>query len=716
MKRTHIEHKKYRAKGIEPGVKPGHGIAMRCALCCLRFYFRGQGGAVLSLLLLLTIPTQGMAQSLTKTDTLAAAQAVPEQYEDLRETLRQVADSTQIVLHPDRLPETAFLPITNLNVRDMDVRDLLRGLGREYNLNIIADNGLNTKATVRLSGLPVIEALVHICLEHSLRLIQSGQVLRISRYIPPETVKKPEIPDISFRDSLMTLDLMSDELDLVVRRISELTGKNIVIRNGVSGRLTGFLQNISFRPGLETILRNNGFSLRERDGILLVDRGGRSLSDEGGGSGPSFWVNVSEGLISMDVTNARIPDLINEIALQTDVNLVTYNLPDGTLSARTVDLGLEQTFAYLFRGTNVTYRKEGNIYVIGDKNTSGIATNKLIRLNHLRADVAMELIPESILIGASVQIVKEQNGLLVIGTNDIILELESFIREIDYPTPQILIEALVVDLKSTDLFELGTTLGYKVKPDEGFELGEFGTFGTLDSGGSPTGGLTLQGDGETVNRLFAVDGDLFGIKNLGVLPSDFYFRIQALSQEGIMNIRSRPQIATLNGHTASIEIGTTQYFILRSTTPLRSPQDVVVQESERFETIEANVSLKITPWVSASGEVTAEIQPQFNTPVGSFSPDVPPTINSRVLDSTVRLKDGETIILGGLIQDSDVRSYNKIPILGDIPLLGKLFSNRSTSTVKSELVIFITPHVFYGDEADSRRWKKLRDDLDIDIE
>jgi type IV pilus assembly protein PilQ len=128
------------------------------------------------------------------------------------------------------------------------------------------------------------------------------------------------------------------------------------------------------------------------------------------------------------------------------------------------------------------------------------------------------------------------------------------------------------------------------------------------------------------------------------------------------------------------------------------------------------VSLEITPWVSSSGEVTAEIHPEFNTPVGSFNSEVPPTINSRVLDSTVRLKDGETIILGGLIQDVESVKLNKIPILGDIPIIGKLFSNRQTDKSKSELIIFITPYVFYGDGNDESRWRELKEDLDVGVE
>jgi len=114
--------------------------------------------------------------------------------------------------------------------------------------------------------------------------------------------------------------------------------------------------------------------------------------------------------------------------------------------------------------------------------------------------------------------------------------------------------------------------------------------------------------------------------------------------------------------------------------------------------------------------VTVDIKPEFNTPVGTFSSEIPPTINSRVLDSTVRLKDGETIILGGLIQETEIDNVNKVPILGNIPLLGRLFRNKRTSTVKSELVVFVTPYVFYGDGGDSYRWNQLRDELDLSID
>lgn len=629
--------------------------------------------------------------------------------------LKSIVDTNKVNLDYQNLPLVAFEEIENLNVGNVNARDLLRGLGRQYNINLLVDNNLNIPVTLRLSQVTVLEALVQIAQEYNLELNQVGQVFRIRYYNAPEKAIVKEESVVIFENGLLSLDLKELELNDFARRLSITANKNIIVRNAVRGTLNGYLKGIEFENAVSTILNNNGFSLRQKDGVYIIDRMGFNLEDNGGIS-QNFWVNVENGLVSMDVVNAPVTELIREIGYQSDVSMITYGLPTTSITAKTNNLSIEQALNYMFRGTSFTFRKENDIYIIGDKGTSGIASTKLIRLKHIRSDVVVELIPPSILQNASVQVIKEQNGLMVIGTNDIILELENFINEIDFPTPQIMIEALVVDVQTSDMYELGASLSLGSAPDSTYFNPFSAVFGQPGQDGRQSGSLILQGDGDDANRVISPSGNLFGIANLGKLPNDFYFRIQALSQEGLINIKSRPQISTLNGHTASIEIGTTQYFLLKSTTPLQSPSQIVTQESERFEQIQANVLLKITPWVSASGEVTAEIHPEFNTPVGNLNPDVPPTINSRILDSTVRLKDGETIILGGLIQESEIERLNKIPLLGDIPLLGRLFRNKYTSIDKSELMIFITPHVFYGDGDDNNRWNQLRDELKLSID
>lgn len=623
--------------------------------------------------------------------------------------LASIIDSNKVQLNLEVVPENLFQKVENLNVSNIDSRDFLRALGRQYDVNLIVDNTINRQVTLRLSDVSVIEVLIFVCQEYNLSLTQTGQVFRVREYNEPEPEPIIAEPFINYENEFLSVDLEEVELSVFTRELTRATGQNIIIRNGVRGTLSGYLNNVELENGLNILLSNNGFSLRDKAGVYIIDRLGFTGGEEGSGS--NFWVTMEGGLVNLDVVNAPVTDVIREIGYQSDVNMITYGLPNTSITAKANDLTIDQALTYIFRGTEFTFRKEGEMYILGDKNTSGIASNKLIRLKHIRSDVIVELIPESIIQNASVQVIKEQNGLMVIGTNDVIVELENFIEQIDFPTPQIMIEALVVDVNTSDMYQLGLSLAQGGAPDSSF----FNPFSILfGQGADQQGGVTVQGSGQDINNAFVSGGNLFGVQNLGRMPQDFFFRIQALDQEGLVSVRSRPQISTLNGHTASIEIGTTQYFLLTSTTPLQSPNQIVTQESQRFESIEANVLLEITPWVSASGDVTVEVHPEFNTPVGTFNSDIPPTINSRVLDSTVRLKDGETIILGGLIQESESENLNKVPILGDIPLLGRLFRNKSTSLMKSELVIFITPHVFYGDGNDNARWNSLREELNID--
>ena len=618
-------------------------------------------------------------------------------------TAGQTSFSTAPPVVPADLPLGARDTLETLNIKDADLRDIFRSIAHQYDLNIAVDNTIDQRVTVRLTRIPVIEALEFLCEEYSLLLSQKGHIFRVETP-PPEEPALPAV-DISMTDSLLSIDLQGDELEHVVRALIETSGENIMIRQGVRGPVKGTLSGIPFEIGLQMLMENNGFSVRERGGVYRIDRFG--MQTEGGAEARSFWVQVENGLVTLDVAGAPISDLLRELAAQLEVSIVTYQAPEGQITARVNDLTLDATLNYLFKGTNITFRKEGDVYVVGSKQTSGIASMRLIKLNHIRADAVIELVPESMKEEAMIQVVKEHNGLMVTGTNDVIVELESFVREIDYPTPQILIEALVVDFTETDLFSLGIEFGKNAETAGSLRDGDY----SFDDNG-----LIAGGDGPKLSDYLTPFGKMLGVRNIGRLPEDFYFKINALAKDGKANIRSRPQISTLNGHAASISIGTTQYYILETNTPFQSPSNYYLQETQRFETIEANVRLEVVPWVSASGEVTAEIRPEFSTPVGNFDPEVPPTINSRLLDSTVRLQDGETIILGGLIQEEQTANYTKVPILGHIPLLGHLFRSRSHETRKAELVIFLTPHVFYGDEAEPVKWDQLRGSLNTPLE
>ena len=607
------------------------------------------------------------------------------------------------------LSQSYFANIERINVKDMELRDILRGLSYQYNLNLAVDNSISQLVTISLSNISVIDLIEFVCSEYALQAKLVGSVVKISPV--PIVDKNPKLNDdiyINVQGDTLSVDIRNRDVVDVVRKLTTLSGKNIVIQSGVMGTITSFFKDIPFVSGLNIMMENNGFKVRKKDNVYYVDLGQQPAQSSGKEtSRKTLWVSYDKGKITLEVENADLAQVLKEISRQVDTNIITYSEPAGKVSAKCSELSLDEALSYLLKGTDYTYKHENNIYIIGDKKNNSLVTSKLIRLKHIKSEGILDLFPDSLRKNSTIQIIKEQNALMVLGTNDIISELQNYLDQIDYPTPQILIEALVVDYNTSNIRDIGVMFGSTNSiPDS---LGWSNT-GQLDLGINNNGLFTTQLNGAYLNGPLNDIGNWLGVGNLGVLPSDFYVKIQALENQGKANIRSRPQIATLNGHPASISIGTTQYYILKTVTPVNSTSSIVTQESERFEQVEANVKLSIVPWVSASGDVTVEITPEFKTPVGTLSSNVPPTINTRVLDSTVRLKDGETIILGGLISENETSKVSKIPFLGDLPFIGKLFRTSSKSKVKTELMIYITPHVFYGDENEVEKWNSLRND------
>lgn len=599
--------------------------------------------------------------------------------------------------------------IETVNVRNADLRDVLRSIASRYDLNLVVDDRIDERVTIRLSDISVVEAVTFLCEEYGLVLERAGRVFRIDRPEP-----EPEPLAIEVEAGMLSVDLEGAPVREVARRLSQVGPANVVVGRGVSGAISGYLKDAGLEEGLAALLQNNGFELHEEGDIYTV------VQPEEDGSGRrrtrrSMNVTVEEERIDLDVAGARIEHVIGDIARQMDLELITYDVPDGQITAHVEDLTLDEALSYLLKGTEVTYRKEGDRYIIAGKNVEGIASSRLIRLEHLKAETVAEMLPQSLQQDAALKVAKEQNGIIVTGSSAAIREIESFVREVDHPTPQILIEALVVDFNMDDLFDLGLRFG---KGPAGSEPTVEGDAYLFDEGG-----YSLEASGEQVDEYIDAIGRTLqfvghglgeSIRNVGRLPPEFFLGLDALSKEGKAEIKSRPQISTLNGHPANISVGTTQYFILQGTTSAPSGGGGYLPiQQERFEKIEANVTLDIVPWVTASGEVTVEIRPEFSMPVGQFSSQVPPTINTRVLESTVRLKDGETIILGGLIQESKTADYTKIPLLGGIPLLGQLFRSRRHKTNKSELVIYLTPHVFYGGEGEAGKWDRMREELGL---
>ena len=240
------------------------------------------------------------------------------------------------------------------------------------------------------------------------------------------------------------------------------------------------------------------------------------------------------------------------------------------------------------------------------------------------------------------------------------------LRELDVPARQVALEAKVISLTNDASRELGVTWDWSPLP---------------------------QYEG---TRTYKDDSAIPGIVQFGRGPEghpfEWYYEAQlhALEQAGKAKVLSRPNITTLTGREAVIEIG--------SEVPVPEVETTSRSTTTSFTYHKAGIILRYTPYVSDDGRITAIVHTEVSSPV--YVEDLKAyRFNKRSADTSVRLKDGETMVIGGLIGSEEAKSYRKIPLLGDIPVLGAFFKNVQKSKQSSEIMIFLTARILPSDDS-----------------
>ncbi len=265
------------------------------------------------------------------------------------------------------------------------------------------------------------------------------------------------------------------------------------------------------------------------------------------------------------------------------------------------------------------------------------------------------------------------NTLLFYGTESEALSVREIISALDVAPQQVSLEARVIAISKQAAKELGVDWSWSSIPQ--YPKTERGTDGHWQVGERNTG----MGGTNTPGII------RFGRGPEGV-PFEFYYSaaIRALITDGRAKMLARPNITTVQGHEALINIGA-EVPVPRTTT-----SNTVTTTGIDYR--EAGIILRYTPRVTEDGNIVARVHTEVSTPV--YVEDLKAyRFQKRSADTTVRLKDGETMVIGGLIDSDESRSLSKIPFLGDLPILGAFFRSVRTSKTETELMIFLTAHV-----------------------
>ncbi len=262
----------------------------------------------------------------------------------------------------------------------------------------------------------------------------------------------------------------------------------------------------------------------------------------------------------------------------------------------------------------------------------------------------------------------QSKEIVINSTEKVMKDVLALINKIDIPRKQVIIEVRVEEVSSTDLSDMGI-------------------------------------NSDQMSKIEIIDSNEDGfIDGVGLTFADF---IKAIETKGTSNTLANPRLMTLSGEEASQLIGN------------RIP--VIVEKVEdghvtsTIEYIEAGINLTFTPWVTKNNKVNLKVNPQVSSIGESIGTSLPP-INTREVETTVRLNDGQTFAIGGLIQEDLLESISKVPLLAEIPIFGELFRSRSVENIKTELIIFITPHIVKEDSLNNSDKGKESDQNNLDSE
>lgn len=407
----------------------------------------------------------------------------------------------------------------------------------------------------------------------------------------------------------------------------------------------------------------------------------------------------SNARISLTLKDAPVGDVLSLLVRRAGLNVVLNDVPpDLTISLDVQDSPLQETFNFILRLKQLQAQRRGQTVFVG-QNLPGV-TEILVRNYRVNQAVATDLasrleeVLNAVAPGAQFVVDERTNSITVIGNSRQQDIAAAQIAQLDVRRRQVLISLRAVDIRLDKNESLSVNLG---GASGNFALG---TLGDAKFGGQPLN----QPAGSSVSSIGpeGPSGSITGIFNtLNRLQQSLALRVQSAIQNGTGKILTDPKVVVADGGSSRISIATSVPVNVETITiPQGENQPPVV--TQRLQREDAGVILNVSEVrIDDNGFVTLTIQPEISIPVpiqvlegGDFAGIQLFNIDRRRLEaSQLRLRDGQTFIIAGLIQDRDIVEVQKVPFLGDLPLLGALFRSQSVNNARNEVVFMLTPYI-----------------------
>jgi len=607
----------------------------------------------------------------------------------------------ELAIEQPGLDENIISEVTGLNLYS-----LLTSIAIEHKLNVDADPKLIETVESNYYNVQVKEAFIFLVQKHDLEVefINKFIVFKKKTLIvaPPEK-KSPKIIDVSYRseNEFLSVNLKNDSLPNVAEIITKKSGKNVIVSPKLKGaKVTGYFQNRPFEDILQMIGQSNGLRVTKnengsyfiekdetpKNGNAVVNngRGGRKKPKGRAGEKGFYEVEISDqGFLNINTFDATVSDVIMDAAEKLKLNYYLYSIPnDITTTLVANQITFDDLLATVFRGKDYTYNSDDKgFYFIGKRNEEGLRATELIQLENRTIETVLSSIPSELKKDLEIKEFPELNGLIVSGSKPKINELRTYIYQIDKVVPMVQLEVIIVQYNKSHDVQTGMKAGLdsQVKTTSGVLF--------------PTGDVNLNA--QSVNGLIDMFNGLVGGFNLGKVTEQFYMNLKYLENNSVVKIESKPKIATLSGHDATLTIGEQSYYFEQQNSIVPFGNTNQTTQSGTWKPVNADLSVNIKPFVSKDEQITLKLTVTKNSFLGRAGENAPPGVATQSFDSYIRVKNNEMVLLGGLDELNKENSGTGVPLLSRVPVLKWFFSGRSKKKSKSQLHIFIKSTVTY---------------------
>lgn len=410
-------------------------------------------------------------------------------------------------------------------------------------------------------------------------------------------------------------------------------------------------------------------------------------------------IETAEGNVTMDFKDADINNVLRILSYKSGMNIVAGKDVTGLVTIRLTDVPWEKALDVILRTYGYTYEREGNIIRV--TTTANLENEELVTevfpLNYANAKDIPDAIKEMLSSKGKVKFDERANLVIVTDIATNIYKIRQVIEKLDKRTQQVNIEAKIIETTLDKDDNLGINWTTSITAT-GAERPTTFPFKRSAAGGSyfPVGDTSASAT-STVGKIVASNTTAFPTAlpanfTLGTLDfSSFQAVLQVLKSKTNTKLVSNPRITTLNNKEAKITVATTYNIPTYERNSSTGNYEITGYQEK-----ELGILLTVTPHINPEGYIVVKLNPevsaftQFDTFTTSGGTIQAPRYTVRKASTEVMVKDGDTIVIGGLIKENETDTVVKVPILGDIPVLSLLFKKKEKAIEKTDLLFFIT--------------------------